>query len=433
MEIDLTSWPHRRDVRLNRFVFATRAPLPLPDGFRFDGPLGALGTGQSTDDVNWFSMVVHQVVGGPGAAMRAVPAVMQVARRERNEGSFSAAADALELQATWSVVDAVTPDETTTAPAPNLPAHARSWTADPLMRVMQGLRQLVRAERIGTQHLCAIPAYEQVMHPILAYRGTGEQLLAGPEVDARVIVTAHPEWDSPSMVLLEHGNVSLDHIQPRSEASQHDPVLGKWLTDLELEVPAVLWRERLLDARQQLQVEGRYDLAVILFATASEVLIDGLLQMLWWEQGLSDPKISVATVASSFDSTSNSLVRMNRYLSPLLGGDWSSAGGTVQTWVARTWKLRHQCVHGGYYPTNPEAVLARNSSEQFATFLFDRLAEKRARFPRVCLQLLAQSGLERRGMWNGKIKQFAEVDAIQEESWIKAFKVFRDQVGAARE
>ncbi|MGQ1799017.1 hypothetical protein ACT4S5_18030 [Kocuria oceani] len=431
--IDPMTWPYRRGVKLSRFLFATQTPVPLPDGFHFTGALEAMGTGHSIDDVNWISVVVHQVPSGLGQGLRAARAVEQVAHPGESPTLGVGRNTAPELQAIWSVVEAVTPDETTAMPDPQAPARSRTWAEDPLMRVVHGLRQLVRAERVGTQDLSAIPAYEQVMHPVLAYRGIGEQLLAGPEEDARVLTTSFPEWGTPILVALEHGNLSRDYVQSRPEASQSDLVLSKWLVDLELELPGVLWRERLVDARQQFHVEGRYDLAVILFATATEVLIDGLLQMLWWEKSLTDPRITAATVADVFDSTKDSMVRMNRHLSPLLGGDWSSPDGPVQRWRTRTWKLRHLCVHGGYYPTHIETAAAGDSSDEIATFLFDRLADKRTEFPRVCLQILAQSGLERREKWNGQIKRFAEEEAPNETNWNHALKLFREQVEALRQ
>ncbi|WJZ68624.1 hypothetical protein [Kocuria rosea] len=431
--VDPRTWPYRRGVELSRFLFATQTPVPLPDKFHFTGALEAMGTGHSVDDVNWISVVVHQIVGDPGQGLRAARAVEQIASPEETPTLGVDRNTAPELQGTWSVIEAVTPDETTAIPDPQAPAHSRTWAEDPLMRVIYGLRQLVRAERVGAQALSAIPAYEQIMNPVLAYRGIGEQLLAGAEADARVLTTSFPEWGSPTIVVLEHGNLSRDYVQTRHKASQFDLVLSKWLVDLELELPGILWRERLIDARQQFHVEGRYDLAVILFATATEVLIDGVLQMLWWEKSLTDPQITAATVAEAFESTKDSMARMKRHLNPLLGGDWSSSNGPVQRWTTQTWKLRHLCVHGGYYPTHAQTAAASNSSDEIANFLFDRLADKRTEFPRVCLQILAQSGLEKRKKWNGQIKRFAEHDAPNETNWNYSLKAFREEVEALRQ
>ncbi len=433
IRIDPATWPHRREVDLNRFIFAMRNPLPLPDGFRYVGPAAALGTGLSSDDINWVSLLVHQVAAGPTQELRAAEAVDQVAQIDAVPASSTKGHEVgAELQALWTIIEAVTPNETTSTPDSALTAISRSWSEDPLMRVVYVMRQLVRAERAGIQGTSTIPAYEQIMQPVVAFRAIGEQLMADNQPSARVLATLEPGWANVNLVVLEHGNIRLDGVHARPESNQQDPVLSKWLIDIELELPGILWRERISDASQQLYVEGRYDLAVILSATASEVLIDGLLQMLWWEMSLTDANTTAETVAAAFDSSSDSVARMNKFLNPMLGGNWSASNGPVQLWISHTWKLRHRCVHGGYYPSHEEAVAALNSSKKFSTFLFDRLAEKNTTFPRICIHSLAKSGLSRRGKWKGKIKYFAENDAQQEKDWRFAIKEFRDEVAKRR-
>ena len=427
IEVDVDTWPHRRKVGLTRLVFTTKTPVPLPHGFAYNGPAAALGTGATSDDVNWVTFQVHHVVAGPSQIWRAAEAVFQVAGMEPNFTNGKPELDS-SLQEVWTVIDAVTPTEVSTTPDPALPAIARTWSEDPLMRIIYVMRQLVRAERSHSQGTISIPSYEQILHPALGYQGIGEQLMAGDQPHSRVLATLMPPWANPNLIVLEHGNVNLDHGLARGAASQRDPVLRKWLVDLELGLPSVLWRERLADADHQFRGEGRYDLAVILSATATEVLIDGLLQLLWWEESLANGETTAATVAAAFDSSKDSVARMNKYLTSLLGGNWSDPNGPVQLWIAKTWKLRHKCVHGGYYPTYQEAVSALKLSHEFATFLFDRLSEKRNTFPRICLHTLAQSGLMKRGVWGGKIKHFAEDEAPKEPDWRYAIKAFRDQV-----
>ncbi len=401
--------------------------MPLPDGFRYDGAAAALGTGASSDDVNWVTFHVRHIVGGPSQAFRAAEAVFQVAGMEAQSDDGKHELDP-SLQEVWTVIDAVTPTQVITTPDPRLSAIARAWSEDPLMRVIYVMRQIVRAERAHSQSAVGIPSYEQILHPVLGYQGTGEQLMVDDQPHSRVFATLMPEWTDPTLVVLEHSNITLDQGLARTAASQQDPVLSKWLVDLELELPNVLWRERLCDAAHQFRGEGRYDLTVILSATATEVLIDGLLQLLWWEESLTNVDTTAATVAAAFDSSKDSIARMNKYLTPLLGGNWSDPDGPVQQWIAKTWKLRHRCVHGGYYPTHQEAESALKSSHDFATFLFDQISHKRSTFPRICLHTVAQSGLLKRGVWGGKIRHFAENEAQKERDWRYDIKAFRDQI-----
>lgn len=433
IDVDIDTWPHRRKVGLTRHIFATRTAMPLPNGFRYEGPAAAPGTWATSDDVNWVTFTVHHVVAGPSQIWRAAEAVFQVAGMKAKSIDDKQELDP-GLREVWTVIDAVTPLQVSSTPDPALPAIARTWSEDPLMRIIYVMRQIVRAERLHAQGTVGIPSYEQILHPILGYQGVGEQLLAGAQPDSRVFATLMPEWGNPAMVTLEHSNINLDSAaMARRDTNQHDPILRKWLIDLELGLPSVLWRERLSDADHQFRGEGRYDLAVILSATATEVLIDGLLQLLWWEQSLTDGEITSETVAAAFDSSRDSVARMNKYLTSILGGNWSDPNGPVQQWIAKTWKLRHRCVHGGYYPTHLEAASALKSSHEFATFLFDRVSEKRNTFPRICLHTVAPSGLTKRGVWGGKIKHFHENEAQKETDWRFGIKAFRDQVEQHRQ
>jgi hypothetical protein len=271
------------------------------------------------------------------------------------------------------------------------------------------------------------------MNPVHAQFTAGEQILQSDASDSRVLATIPPiDWGDPQLVWLEHSNLAVDSIQIRTDVDQWDPVMHQWSVHLELKLPGALWRERLLDARQQLYVEGRYDLAVILFATATEVLLDGLLQMLWWENSLQDPQTTAVTVAADFDRTRDSLDRTNRFLIPLLGGNWASPDGPFQIWRRQTYALRHLCVHGGYYPTASEAIAASAASDKIATFLFDRIGARRRSFPRTCLMALGQSGLESRNQWDETLRRFSQQEAQYESNWALSLKAFRDNVNWLR-
>ncbi|MBB5512979.1 hypothetical protein HD598_001666 [Neomicrococcus aestuarii] len=430
--IDVDSWPHRKKVELTRHVFTTRIPIPLPDGFQFAGPADAPGTGKSEDRSNWVQFQVHHVESGASTDLRAAEAVFKVAEKSARRLTQGENADSVQREY-WTVVDSVTPTETRSGQASDDRVLTRNWEEDSLLRIVHVLREVVRAERAHSRSRQGIPSYEQILSPVLGYQEIGEYLLNSDSPEASHFFTIFPRWSNPSLVLLDHQNVGLDQVSARADVAQSDPALSSWLVDLELGLPSILWRERLADADYQFHTEGRYDLATILSTTATEILIDGLLKLLWWEKSLSDSETSAAFVAEAFNSSRDSVTRMNKYLAPMLGGTWSDPTGPVQQWLKNTWKLRHRSVHAGYFPRYQEADLALKSSYEIATFFFDRLSEKRNEFSRVCLSTVAQSGLEKRNLWNGKIRRFAETVAEREPDWRLSMKMFLDEVEKIRE
>lgn len=57
-----------------------------------------------------------------------------------------------------------------------------------------------------------------------------------------------------------------------------------------------------------------------------------------------------------------------------------------------------------------------------------RLIDRRNAYKRVTLMVLGKPGLERYGMWSGKIKRFAEEEADEEPRWDESFRAWHDEV-----
>lgn len=113
VRVDPDTWPHRRQVKMGRFIFAMRSPLPLPHGFAYSGPSEALGTGISNDDVNWVSLIIHQVEAGPALELQAADAVASVTGSANAEGVTSVPELDPALRSSWAVVEAITPHVST--------------------------------------------------------------------------------------------------------------------------------------------------------------------------------------------------------------------------------------------------------------------------------------------------------------------------------
>lgn len=88
-------------------------------------------------------------------------------------------------------------------------------------------------------------------------------------------------------------------------------------------------------------------------------------------------------------------------------------------------------MHGGYQPTRAEAQGLIDLAHDFERFTFDRLTARANTYPRGTLMLVARSGLEKRGRYNGRIKQFSEQVAPLEPSWSGSFSAWHSELVAA--
>jgi len=193
----------------------------------------------------------------------------------------------------------------------------------------------------------------------------------------------------------------------------------------------LLAREQLIVAERLLHHEGEYAAATVAAATAVEVMTDSLLSALMWEEHLSNPGAPSAADAAAGFKEGKSAARAASELPRRLGGDWSSPGGPWQRWRSGGATLRNRVVHGGYQPTRAEAQGLIDLAHDFERFTLDRLTARANTYPRSALMLVARSGLEKRGRYNGRIKQFSEQVAPLEPSWSESFSAWHLELVAA--
>jgi hypothetical protein len=182
------------------------------------------------------------------------------------------------------------------------------------------------------------------------------------------------------------------------------------------------------DLRRELAVQLHHDgndrVAVVMAATAAEVLLDTVLLHLLWQEH-TDPADAVRV----FDRSIRHKTRVSAYLPHRLGGDWDPNGeGAVGRYFARVTDLRNRVVHTGLIPTRDEALVAEAAVGELESFLADRLAadENRNRYPRTALALMGRPGMERRNAFTRRIQELG--DDVREPDWIEAFKRYRHVV-----
>lgn len=235
---------------------------------------------------------------------------------------------------------------------------------------------------------------------------------------------ARPEWTGPSL-FLAHFNLKETIVKDPLDEDEMKR-LTTFLDVYQRGHPLGIYVQRTIDAQRAHAVEGDFRTSVSEAYTASEILLDGVLGLLLWEEG--------ADAVQSAEPFNESLSkRMRTHLPGRLGGNWMTSGsGIVDTWSTKTALLRHRVVHAGYRPTEHESDDALIAASDLEEFVKNRLVACRTRYPRTTLLFLGREGLEQRGHYSGQIKRFVEQEAVQEPDWIIAHRAWRDELDAVR-
>lgn len=269
---------------------------------------------------------------------------------------------------------------------------------------------------------CAVPTYEQLTNMVLCQ--TAPTAVVSHDIPGFLDVDSC-DWSESSVYMLDHFNTP-DWSGVESLGENPEDQLMYFGELLNQGSPLFTWRERYMDARRALWVEGRYDSAVTLAITASEVLLDGVLSLLLWESKV-DPK-----GLGGFFAEGKLVKRVKTKYPELLGGSWSlDSEGPVSRWFHDAFKLRHRVVHGGYMPSRLEAEAALDSVYALSFHCWSRIADKCTTFPRTALIVLSESGLKERNKWSGRMDKFKRETAVAEDSWLESSAKWRSELSEA--
>lgn len=153
--------------------------------------------------------------------------------------------------------------------------------------------------------------------------------------------------------------------------------------------PAIGFTELRSEAAAALR-HGDYRAAVMLYHTASEVLLDVTLMLMQWEEGKMP-----ADLAELFKRPL--LTRVRSEFPPRLGGVWDNgAGSIIDTWRKDLVLVRHRTIHGGFPVTPPAAAGAKKAHDALITHVFNRLAENFRKYPKTTGTLVAKEAFQRR-------------------------------------
>lgn len=274
---------------------------------------------------------------------------------------------------------------------------------DPLTRCLDKLFDFHRAYRILAHLPCEELTYKRLFPLVVTTRRRIDELEVMPDGIVMLDMTPNRMGVSISSI----GKVNLDDVvSVYSRLSVGDP--------------AVAYMERVTDALFAYRELGKNAEAVVHLATACEVLLDGLLGMLLWED--QNPESDAAIIFSK-DITP----RVKTEYAPLLGGQWSLSLGAVGNWYEKVGGLRNRVVHAGYQPGDRETEQSFDAVNDLATYVLDRLYDKCAKYPGTAWNFLGKQGFDDRGGVTRRMKEWLDAGE-QPAARVKKYVVWRTQV-----
>lgn len=169
-------------------------------------------------------------------------------------------------------------------------------------------------------------------------------------------------------------------------------------------------------AQRAYHVEADYQACLAWSYARGETLLDGLLLMSAWEEG-----VSADEAAGWFNR--GLVARIGARYSSRFGGQWdlTLVHTPLGVWRSSVAEPRHRVIHNGYRPSEAEAHDALDASDGLQEFLFERLSSKRKAFPKTALLWLGVPGLKRRHLYDRHMRAIAE-DDDDAEPWLAQYR-----------
>lgn len=186
----------------------------------------------------------------------------------------------------------------------------------------------------------------------------------------------------------------------------------------QLRDPLHSYSQRRRSAGQSFRVDGDWSTAIVSTYTACEVLCNTLILSLAWEEGLSRE-----TTLAWFGGQGGFMSRIRARLVKRLGGDWDESNPkSVASLIVEISNHRNRIVHVGELATEAEAKRVLICMNFIEDYIKQRLAVKRNHYPRTTLSLLGIEGLERRKLYNGKIRRWFDATGAGEPEYTGWFR-----------
>lgn len=207
---------------------------------------------------------------------------------------------------------------------------------------------------------------------------------------------------------------------------------------LNIDVPGPFVRAQELQSQADIyrRMSGDYKVAIILYATACESLVDDLLQHLYWERGLPPHEAAECFInrrrKSNFVQPKSIKTLVTNDLYQLLtGNSWrTQKHSAIENWFLQVASVRNEIVHHAKEPTYLEMVGCEESVDRFQEFLADAVFQLREKYPVTALAYLGEGYLSRHGGWERFKNCERSLDQVQDR--LQRFRRWSTHLAALR-
>ena len=237
------------------------------------------------------------------------------------------------------------------------------------------------------------------------------------------------DWGGMGVFMANSG----EHVMPFSVGALTDneiESMAQFISRTRRGDPLSVFAQHSRSAGRAFYVDADFASTVVWAHTSAEVLLDTILLMLAWEE-----QLAPGDVAAWFGK--GLLDRVKRRYHSRLKGTWdvSNSETVPGRWVSRVHRLRNSVVHQGYQPTEREAQQALEMGPELEEHIKLLLIDGWRTYPQTMLLVLGTPGLERRGRWRGKLREYAEAkldDPDLQEDWLALFVAWSERVRRER-
>lgn len=281
---------------------------------------------------------------------------------------------------------------------------------DAFDRCLDGLNELLRAYSIMTKDWRVTPLARQTMAQFVPW-GAREPDATKPRGPGVFLVNEGEPMDAPAMPTLTDEQVR--HLMMAVARDRQGGVRGDPTTNA-----AELARR----AQRAAHVEADYPECLVWSYAWIEALLDAVLLMLAWEEG-------VSTEESAKWQDAKLIKRVATHLPSRLKGAWNvkQTGTAMNVWERRVARVRHRVIHEQYRPSRSESERALVASGEMEQFIKERVAKASAKYPRTALIVMGEPGLLRRDGFTPEVRR-AIRDGRESESWLASFVAYASDV-----